>query len=204
MYIRKTRILNRETKKYYFNFQLVESLRTERGPRQRILLNLGADLNLDSQECKILANRIETIATGQQDLFVPDEKIEKLAQSYAARLVRNLSEPMEETSPTAAVPEIYKVHIDTLKQKEARTVGAEHLLLQAAQDLKLPQFLKNSTFPTRKQLYHWLQLFQELFFLPVKELPFRGSSNKVGWGSFLISIFAIFRCKSFMTPATYF
>ena len=142
MYIRKTRILNRETKKYYFNFQLVESLRTERGPRQRILLNLGADLNLDSQECKILANRIETIATGQQDLFVPDEKIEKLAQSYAARLVRNLSEPMEETSPTAAVPEIYKVHIDTLKQKEARTVGAEHLLLQAAQDLKLPQFLK--------------------------------------------------------------
>jgi transposase len=142
MFIRKTRILNRETKKYYFNFQLVESLRTERGPRQRILLNLGADLNLDPQECKILANRIETIATGQYDLFVSSEKIEKLAQSYAARLIRNLSEPMEKLSSTAAVPEAYKVHIDTLKQKEARTVGAEHLLLYAAEELKLPRFLK--------------------------------------------------------------
>jgi transposase len=106
MFIKKTRILCRETGKYYFNFQLVESIRTERGPRQRILLNLGANLDLDPQECKVLANRIETIATGQQDLFVPSNKIEKLAQSYASRLIKNLSEPVEKTSPGSAVPEV--------------------------------------------------------------------------------------------------
>ena len=65
MFIRKTHLVNRETKKSYFNFQLVESIRTERGPRQRILLNLGSHLDLDKQECKLLANRIEEIALGR-------------------------------------------------------------------------------------------------------------------------------------------
>ena len=106
MFIRKTRILCRGTGKYYFNFQLVESIRTERGPRQRILLNLGSNLDLDPQECKVLANRIETIATGQQDLFMPSEKIEKLANSYASRLIKNLSDPIEKTSTTLTVPEV--------------------------------------------------------------------------------------------------
>ena len=70
MFIRKTRILNRKTKKTYFNYQLVEAFRTERGPRQRILLNLGADLDLNKEDCKLLANRIETIVTGQQELIL--------------------------------------------------------------------------------------------------------------------------------------
>ena len=173
MFIRKTRILCRGTGKYYFNFQLVESIRTERGPRQRILLNLGSNLDLDPQECKVLANRIETIATGQQDLFMPSEKIEKLANSYASRLIKNLSDPIEKTSTTLTVPEVQtadtsqvirrlsetsntseidknekpqldhaSIIIDSIETSEPRTVGAEHLLLQMANQLGLPKQLQ--------------------------------------------------------------
>lgn len=142
MFIRKTRILNRETQKSYFNFQLVESVRTARGPRQRILLNLGSDLDFDSQECKLLANRIEAIISGQQELIVSSEKIEKFAQSCASKLIQNLSIPMKEIAQTAAVPDFQRIDINTLVQKEARTVGAEHFLLSIASGLKLPQCLK--------------------------------------------------------------
>src|SRR5260221_10233489 len=113
MFIRKTRILNRETQKSYFNFQLVESVRTARGPRQRILLNLGADLDLDSQECKLLANRIEAIISGQQELIDTSEKIEKFAQSCASKLIHNLSIPMKEIAQTAAVPDFQRIDINT-------------------------------------------------------------------------------------------
>lgn len=139
MYIRKTHILDRQTKNSYFNFQLVESVRTERGPRQRILLNLGSHLNLDKQECKLLANRIEEIVTGQKTLLSPPEKIERLAQLYAAKLVQNLSVPMEKAAPTTAVPDFYTIDLKSVVQHEARTIGAEHLLLTIASELKLAQ-----------------------------------------------------------------
>ena len=86
MYIRKTRKTAPVTKKQYFSYQLIESIRTERGPRQRILLNLGSSLDLDAKQLKELANRIEAITSGQMTCLVPSEKIEALAQTYASRL----------------------------------------------------------------------------------------------------------------------
>ena len=142
MFIRKARKLDPETRKEYFSFQLVESVRTQRGPRQRILLNLGANLNLDTQECKLLANRIEILLTGQQELFPPHEKIENLAQIYAKKLIHNLSVPMEPVVPTASVPDFQRVNLKTLIHKEARTIGSEHLLLKMASELHLFQHLK--------------------------------------------------------------
>lgn len=146
MFIRKTRKLDPETKKEYFSFQLVESIRTQRGPRQRILLNLGVNLNLDTRECKLLANRIETLLSGQQELFLPSEKIEKLAQIYAKKLIHNLSVPMEPVTPTDPVPDFQRVDLKTLTHKEARTVGSEHLLSMMASELHLPQYLKRIGF----------------------------------------------------------
>ena len=46
MFIRKKQKKDSVTGCEYFSYQLVESIRTERGPRQRILLDLGNELNL--------------------------------------------------------------------------------------------------------------------------------------------------------------
>ena len=44
MFIKKVRKRNGRTRKIYQYLQLVESVRTDKGPRQRLVLNLG---NLD-------------------------------------------------------------------------------------------------------------------------------------------------------------
>lgn len=70
MFIRKTKKVVRETQKSYFVYQLVESVRTERGPRQQILLSLGSNLGIADEDLKLLANRIEEIFTGIQSFVI--------------------------------------------------------------------------------------------------------------------------------------
>jgi len=143
MFIRKTKITNAATKKIYWNYQLVESYRTERGPRQRILLNLGPDLDLDSQGCKELANRIEEILKGIQRLLCPEETIENLAQKYAKQLQEQLSAQPSIVQEPAPKADLHTIDVNTVEQQDPRTVGNEHLLLHIVTQLRLTQCLKS-------------------------------------------------------------
>ena len=134
MFIRKTHILNRATKKSYWNFQLVESIRTERGPRQRILLNLGSDLDLNDQERKELANRIEEILKGVLSMFPVSGKIEEYAQKFASQL-RGEAFSSSAKEEKAKMCDFQTIDVETIQQQEARTVGGEHLLLHIANQL---------------------------------------------------------------------
>lgn len=143
MFIRKTRKQDPVSKKPYFTYQLVESIRTARGPRQRILLNLGSQLDLDKEELKLLANRIEEIVGGHHHTLFPySKKIESLAKKHADRLVHNLSKPRPEQKETAAVPDYSTIDLNTLSHEKARTIGTEDLLLRTAEELKIPEKLK--------------------------------------------------------------
>jgi transposase len=142
MFIRKTRLVNPKTRETYYNFQLVESVRTERGPRQRILLNLGAQLDLSDEERKPLANRIEELLKGIQSLIPCSEKIEGLAQRYASQLVQRLSVERLEPNDKEMVPrEFVNIDLNSIQKSEPRSVGAEHLMLQMAHQLALPEQL---------------------------------------------------------------
>lgn len=151
MFIRKTRKLDPVTKKPYFSFQLIESIRTERGPRQRILLNLGSSLELGIEQLKELANRIEEIVSGQATCVPPSEKIEILAQAYASRLVKNLAKQSVNKKETSAVPDYATIDLQSVVHQEARTVGTEDLLLRVAKQLKLPEKLEELEF-SQKQI----------------------------------------------------
>lgn len=152
MYIRAKRKFDPVTKKAYSFFQLVESIRTDRGPRQRILLNLGSDLGLSSEDLKELANRIEEIVSGQASCFPPTPAIEKLAQRYASRLVKNLAQPAGETKgkETTSVPDLLTIDLQSVVHQEARTVGSEDLLLRIAYELKLPEKLAELNFSSKE------------------------------------------------------
>jgi transposase len=149
MFIRKTRKLDPVTKKAYFTFQLVESVRTERGPRQRILLNLGSNLEFSQEALKGLADRIEQIMCGQAVLITLDPKIESFAQTTALRLIKNLAQPAGEKE-TSAVPDVVSIDLATVTAQEARTVGSEDLLLRVARELKLPQKLEEIGFSSKE------------------------------------------------------
>jgi hypothetical protein len=85
MFIRAVRKKNRGSDQVYSYHQRIEAVRTLRGPRQRILLNLGT-LEIHPAEWKELANRIEAIYLGQQSLSPSAPQLESLAQHYAAML----------------------------------------------------------------------------------------------------------------------
>jgi hypothetical protein len=152
MFIRIKHKVDPVTKKAYSSYQLAESVRTERGPRQRILLNLGADLDLSAQECKELANRIEEISSAQITFDKPAPKIEKLAQMYASRLIKNLAQPAVsvEHKETASIPDLVTIDLRSVVHQEARTVGAEDLLLRIVRQLKLPKKLEELGFSPRE------------------------------------------------------
>jgi len=84
---------DKKNKKEYHTFKLIESVRTERGPRQRMLLNLGTDFSLPEDRWKDLANRIEEIITGQDALFAYPADIENLAVRYARKVIDYQGEP---------------------------------------------------------------------------------------------------------------
>jgi transposase len=144
MYIRKTAKTDPKTGILYTAYHLVESVRTERGPRQRVLLYMGSQIDLPEEDHKLLAQRIEEIITGQPSLIPYPEPIERLAEFYAAQVIRRLAEPKGETQDEKE--EFVSVNLNSIEHSEPRTVGAEHLLLQMAHQLELPVTLKDLGF----------------------------------------------------------
>jgi len=139
MFIRKTTHTDKKNKKGYHTFKLIESVRTERGPRQRMLLNLGADFSLPKDRWKDLANRIEAIVTGQDALFASPEEIETLAARYARKVIHYQGESREHDP--SSEPDCHRVNIDTIDNERARSVGAEHVVYETIKSLGLPDLL---------------------------------------------------------------
>jgi len=153
MFIRKTKKTDLKNGQVCFLFQLVESIRTERGPRQNIILNLGTDLELDVVETKILANRIEEIITNQDSFLPPCERIERLAQHFSAKILALQSQsvaPVIKINNAQKEVEFHTIDINSIEHENARTVGLEHLLLHSIEQLKLTETLRSLGLDSRK------------------------------------------------------
>lgn len=143
MFIKRTTKKDRLTGKTYCAHHLVESIRTERGPRQRILLYMGVDIGLPEDEHPQLAQCISDILTNAKLLIPHPEHIQRLAQRYSSQIVQRLSSSeIDVESPNPPTPEFLSVDVHSIEQSEPRSVGAEHLMLQMASQLNLPEQLK--------------------------------------------------------------
>ena len=69
MFIKKTLKTHPKSGKTYSAYHLVESVRTEKGPRQRTLLYMGSEIELSEGDYKLLAERIEGIIAGEKFLI---------------------------------------------------------------------------------------------------------------------------------------
>ena len=106
---------------------------------------MGSKIDLSEGEHKLLSQRIEDIITGNEPLLPCAENIERLAQMYASQVIHRLSrsncipECTENKNPE---PEFVNININSIEKSEPRTVGAEHLMLQMANQLELPEKLQ--------------------------------------------------------------
>ena len=77
MYIRRVSTTNKKTGEVYSKYQLVESFRSDKGPRQKIIMTL-TELDLDKSRWPELASAIAERLSGTESLFESDSTIARL------------------------------------------------------------------------------------------------------------------------------
>lgn len=122
MFIRTVRTSSGQAGTSFLNHQLVESYRTEQGPRQRLIMNLGS-LDLPKGRWKELAAALEVGVTGQRTLFPSEPDIAALAEDL---LERRAIKPRRRPAPkSAAAEKLVKVDLETLENSNSRSLGPE-------------------------------------------------------------------------------
>lgn len=132
MFIRAKEKKNKNSNKIYYTHRLVESVRTEQGPRQRTILNLGT-LELRQELWKLLADRIEELLIGQRRLTPLDENVEALAQHFTKLLVQK--EMAENNEFKLSEQDFQNVDVNGLASTEGKSIGPEHVGLEAMKQL---------------------------------------------------------------------
>jgi len=149
MYIKEIKKKNKGSDKIYIYGRLIESYRTERGPRHRTILNLG-ELHLDKSKWKQLADRIEHILTGQSRTLLPiDEEVEKLAQHYAALLIKKKMNEEEEVA-LKEDSDYETVDLNSITTSDIKDFGGENICYSYLQKLNIPDILEKEGFTPRQ------------------------------------------------------
>ena len=153
--MRRTRTRSRDGKSY-FTFRLVRSQRVGDKVRQRTLLNLGSHFPIQQDHWRTLCHRIQRILDPRAELLPIecDPAVEAEAQRIVERLLRDavpLADPAPDPMPApppdpapqdSRQPDFQCVDVDSLKLARPRSVGVEHAARWAAEQLGLPDLLR--------------------------------------------------------------
>ena len=135
MFIRRVSTRPRANSKTpYCSFRLVRNLRRGDSVRQLTLLNLGAHFPVPEARWPELCELVRSLRHGVNLLFEPDPELLPLARQIADRLSR-CALPDEHGNDLA------KVHLDSLEQRDVRSVGGERLALHALDTLRFREAL---------------------------------------------------------------
>jgi len=135
MFVRKVKKRNGKSPKLYEYLQLVESIRTEHGPRQKLILNLGT-LDIPESQYKAFAQRIEDILTGRQSFFKIDNNIKKLSEQTANKIFDKQAKENDENKES----DYQEIDINTMNVERSRSIGAEYVCHNIWKELKLNEF----------------------------------------------------------------
>jgi hypothetical protein len=144
MFICTVQKANRTSSKRYECFQLVESIRTEKGVRQKLLLSLGR-LSLSKDERSRLAKRIEAIFRNQMSLFEETVEIEALAKKFVHQIIAKHGIEMD-----AQTDDFETVDTKSLQNHRVRQIGGEYLGTAFFNRLKLHECFNACGFSQRQ------------------------------------------------------
>lgn len=142
MFIRRSATRNTATGESYFTYRLVRTERVGRKVRQITLLNLGREFGVPQENWPVLCLRIEQLISAQDTLLSAkcSERIEAAAQRYVGQLV--VRAPAIEGRAAAPAPQFHEVDIESVEDRQPRSVGVEHVGLAAMSHLGLVEKLK--------------------------------------------------------------
>ncbi len=130
-----------KTHKRYDYYRLCQSYRIGNNTRHRTIISLGKLNGLPKEEHKLLADRIETLISG--NLFENDypAHIEALAKGFYSKITEIQKTKSPGQNKRQREVEYHKVDINSLQHEDVREVGAEWLCKQSVEQLGLEQFL---------------------------------------------------------------
>jgi len=135
MFIREIKKKNPSSPKVFISHRLIESVRTPRGPRQRVVINLG-QLDLPKEEWKELANRIEDLLSGYERSTVPiAAEIEALARHYTKQILRKQRSEKKEISIPEDEQDFRTIDVNAVSSSDGKSVGPEHTGFEAMKAL---------------------------------------------------------------------
>lgn len=144
MFIRAVQSRDRKTGHVYTFHQLVESHRTEQGPRQRVILHLGT-LDLPREHWRALAAALEERLSGQKSLFQAETQVESLANTLFDQY--NLNESLRHArEERASQSEFVQVDLASLSSSLHRSLGPELVGHTFYQRLGFPEILATCGF----------------------------------------------------------
>lgn len=199
MYIKKVRKSNPDSTKVYEYLHLVENVRTPKGPRQRLILNLGR-LDIPSEQYKELANCVEGFLTGQTNLFDATPDIEKHALKAAEKIKEKRCKECH-VKPLAgsgqrAEEDFKLVNVNSMDASQARSLGPEYVCHCQYDELQINEILlqngiPNGTLPLFEalvigrlvspgsELHTWRWSQQQSAIFELAENPLRPSLNSM-------------------------
>jgi hypothetical protein len=146
MYILKTKTKSTPDGGSSFTYRIVESFRVGPLVKQRILLNLGKDFDIEQPHWPLLTARIDQLLQGsaprQTEAFELADDLSQLletaAQRYSKLIIAKLAQPDDAASQG---PDYHRVDINHVEAVQARSIGSETLAMHAVMQLQLDQKL---------------------------------------------------------------
>src|SRR5271157_4487687 len=143
MYIRKT--VRRYKDKTYLNFLLVESVLTDKGPRQKVVCSLGDLSPRPPVPWLALARKLQDALTGQLSLPGMADDDPELQQLRHALPVQT-APPVDVGTTTTTPGDLVSVHIDRVTYETPRPAGHIHVGLEFWNRLGLDDIFKSLGF----------------------------------------------------------
>ncbi|MDC3418756.1 IS1634 family transposase, partial [Aquibacillus sp. 3ASR75-54] len=149
MFIRETITKNKATNKSYKKHVLVESYRTEKGPRQRVVMQLGT-LTLPKSEWKKLAAALEGRLAGQVTMFEDEKQIAEVAETAMSNYSFNQKKADAKVERQAKAT-FTSVDLNSISTAESRSLGPELVGHATWQQLEFDRLLGNCGFTPAEQ-----------------------------------------------------
>ena len=144
MYIRKT--VRRYKDKTYVNFLLVESVLTDKGPRQKVICSLGDLSPSPPEQWLALARKLQDALTGQLSFPGMADEDPELRQLRHALPVQAAPPVDVNTTISSSPDDLVSVHIDHVTYETPRPAGHIHVGREFWKRLGLDDILKSLGF----------------------------------------------------------
>ena len=143
MYIRKN--IKKEKGKTYTSHALVESVRTPKGPRQKVVCTLGDLSPRPLKEWLKLAHKVENALVAQGELLEkPDAEVEAIVRNVKDRRAREHTTPKEPPDRPGEDDDLVAVHTDQVAMERVRSAGPVHVGYQFWKRLGLDDIVREA------------------------------------------------------------